>query len=673
MALTRRETIAAEPGGGRRSRRGARSQLLAATFFLLCSYLLISPFNIADSINPWLDGDYGMLTHNAIRILKGDMLYRDIWTVYGPAADNFVALIFRLLGDNLRSLRTVLALAGTATGLLVFYFGRSLTSGWIAAAVTALVFFLGPVTVNFPYPNWFCIPLGLGMVLFEHCGWKNKSVVPRLLAGAMAGLLFSFKPNWGVFALQALFCIQALGMLLNSGTESRFCLRGASAAWFLLALLLSAPALSLILIRDHFIPRNILFFTAPTVAIIAAGLAAYARKVRTDCTVIISLTPLILSSVGFGAIVVPLFGYYALEIGVFEFYRMLASSAKIFARAAYLLPGSYSWEALLLIGIICFQAILLLFRGAPRFLKTAVGLSAWAFGIFLVYRIILVLSRGVLAAPAGYGSYDKWAFQIVSYIPLSIHLGLAFVFIRDINHLDSVAGKRLHLLLSLWIYSVMTFHVLYPVSDIYHLIWVMPPVMALGSVFLFRSTQYWGVTSANEKASRWLSRIKLVPALVLPCVVGVFFGMPFFTYFFRLQLSPLRVSVREFADIESPRAGVLMPKHRAKAVSVVVNFVTGYSRPEEFIFDMTGSFFYFLADRRSPVRWGHFSFPDFLSEEDVATIIERLKELRPGIIVSSHEADRNFSASYPKLFQYIQTNYKFGANFEEYIVYFRVT
>ncbi|MBI4832467.1 MAG: hypothetical protein HY801_13150 [Candidatus Lindowbacteria bacterium] len=112
---------------------------------LTALYLAVSPFSIRDiGGSSLLDADYGVLTHTHARMLEGDMLYKDIYVAYPPAASYLISSLYCFFGDNLRTLRIALAIVGAATACLVFSLSRALTSTGYAAAVAGLAFFLGP-------------------------------------------------------------------------------------------------------------------------------------------------------------------------------------------------------------------------------------------------------------------------------------------------------------------------------------------------------------------------------------------------------------------------------------------------------------------------------------------------------------------------------------------------
>jgi hypothetical protein len=192
--------------------------------------------------------------------------------------------------------------------------------------------------------------------------------------------------------------------------------------------------------------------------------------------------------------------------------------------------------------------------------------------------------------------------------------------------------------------------------DIYHLIWVFIPVLVLGAYFFSRSLLFWRNESTHLFGATSRRCFEAVGFLLLPMLFGVFLALPFFRYFVKIRPSPLRISLSEFSDIESSRAGILMPPRKAADLSGVVHAVTAQSTKDDFIFDMTGSYFNFLADRKCLVRTNF--FPGLATSEDIAEVAMRLLLFKPRIVVTSKEANEVFSCYYPEIYRLVNTRYR---------------
>ncbi len=629
-----------------------QSRLLSLTglLALLLSYLLLSPFNVADNIGPWLDSDYGVLTNNGLELFKGRALYKEIWSLYTPAATYTVALLFRLFGDTLLTLRLALALVAAVTSILVFRLARTLTSTACATAVTAFTVLLGPVCVNFPYPNWFCIPLGFTMVALVHAGWSRKSAVCYLAAGAAAGVLFSFKINWGAFALAALLCTELLGDALDergSGLngDSRWMLGLSRAA------LVMVPAASLFAIRDQMALSRIILFSLPALAVTIVGGTLLKARIEKHA-VSAALRPMAISLVGFCGTVLPWVMYFLIKLGGSGLYGSLIYPLAVFSGKIRFAVPPVTVESALLMLMAAFQGVLFLKRESPTF-RRAFLLALWMCEAWLLYKMVLATREAVLANDNILS--NKHGFKIVCYVPVAVHIGVAFMLIADIINREVADRKHIHLVMALWIYSIAAFHTFFPVTDTLHFIWNMVPVALLGGVFVHGSVKLWH----NDVASPppvWHSTVKFISVLPFPLLLVLFFGLPIFNLFVKVQPAPFQVSLTRFADLDSPRARILMPEHRASDVNAVLGYIASHTAPGEHILDVTGSFFYFLTDRPNPVPFGHF-VQGFLSHQDMAEVLKALETAKPRVAIASYASDLHLTLHWPYFHSYIHSQY----------------
>jgi hypothetical protein len=604
---------------------------------LLLIHLLVSPFNIADGSNAYLDGDYGVLTNNALRILQGESLYSDIWTTYAPAADHLIAGLFLAFGDNLRSLRLALAVAGAISAFLLFSILRSLTTISWAIGITALSLLLGPFCLNFPYPNWFCLPIALGMLLLERKAWENKRMVHYFLAGVLGGAVFSLKPNYGVFAFLALICIQQYEVLFEPDRAPS----GKSAPLSSVFLLILFPATALWLIKGHFTLKNFVFFLLPPNIIAAVWFIA--RQKSRGRRFPTNLQPLVYTSAGFALTVVPMFVYLLVQLGAAGFLKEFIYPTANFAQELFTELPAPSLEAGLLVFLFSFQGLLL---SSPRRLgrlKIIFPLSFLLFTVIALYGLFPYMRVGLFLPSSGINSYSAVGFDLIVYLPLAVHTAWGFVILKDLLNLFESDRKKVHLSVSMWI---------------------LPPVLMLAGVLFFRTFQTWKI--GGPFSPSWQNLIKGISLIVFPLYLIILFGFPVFTYFVKIDPSQFRLQLSKFSDIRSARAGILMPAERARMFSGVIGFIQTNTQPTDFIFDMTGSFFYFLSDRRAPTKWGTFMHPRFFSQEVLQEIEFDLETTKPKVVVFSKEAERRFSTFYPNLYHYIRSRYRPAAFFGEY-------
>ena len=145
------------------------------------------------------DLDEGYFASQALRVLHGQVPYRDFDSLYTPGLLYLHAAVFAVLGGpSLVALRLV-SLVGRALLVgMTYLLGRRLARPWWAAVPPMFLLAGLDAAPNRwePHPGW--LSTGLALVAV----W----LVPRhiTLAGAAAGLAYAFKQNTGVFVLGSL-------------------------------------------------------------------------------------------------------------------------------------------------------------------------------------------------------------------------------------------------------------------------------------------------------------------------------------------------------------------------------------------------------------------------------------------------------------------------------------
>src|SRR5262249_41113333 len=101
--------------------------------------------------------DCGREVYVPAMLAQGQVLYRDVWYHYGPAAPYLNSLLFRIFGVHLQVAFFAGALSALASSIFLFLTGLELALplvGWTAGAVVAIEAF-EPGIFNFPLPYSF--------------------------------------------------------------------------------------------------------------------------------------------------------------------------------------------------------------------------------------------------------------------------------------------------------------------------------------------------------------------------------------------------------------------------------------------------------------------------------------------------------------------------------------
>lgn len=168
--------------------------------------------------------DEGYLIDPVMRVLRGELPYRDFHHFYAPGSFYLFAWIFSLTGPDLLVVRAVFALMHVLTAVLTYLCVRrhatplvSLAFGLVMVAMPAVwhkaFFLLFPVLVT-----W---------LAFRYL--DRPSVVRALFVGLSSGVAFIFRQDAGVYTVAAFTILAAWLWLAEARRDMPY-----HAAWFLL-------------------------------------------------------------------------------------------------------------------------------------------------------------------------------------------------------------------------------------------------------------------------------------------------------------------------------------------------------------------------------------------------------------------------------------------------------
>ncbi len=145
-------------------------------------------------------------------ILKGAVLYRDIWEMHAPGVFYLWALLFRFFGESLLVQKLAAIAAYSLASAVLFLILRRFSSERKAALASFCygafaVLGLGELLVTqLPY-NLLFVNIA---ILFALKYFESKNLLLLVAAGASAGLTAIFKQNTGVYALAGIAISLAL-------------------------------------------------------------------------------------------------------------------------------------------------------------------------------------------------------------------------------------------------------------------------------------------------------------------------------------------------------------------------------------------------------------------------------------------------------------------------------
>jgi hypothetical protein len=204
---------------------GSNTALWLARLFLVCVTAGLAWYTWGH----WGDFqiDNGRELYVPAEILKGKMLFRDLWYMYGPLAPYLKALLFKIFGVNLNVLYGFGLALAFANALLTFEVGRQLRLGIIGSLVAPLFFIVEsfyPFIRNFIYPYSYAAALGtvLGVACLYFALRYAADAKPFSLASAalLAGLVCYTKQEIGFACVVLLVYLLGVRVLTTrSGSE----------------------------------------------------------------------------------------------------------------------------------------------------------------------------------------------------------------------------------------------------------------------------------------------------------------------------------------------------------------------------------------------------------------------------------------------------------------------
>jgi hypothetical protein len=152
--------------------------------------------------------DNGRELYIPAEILKGRLLFRDLWYMYGPLAPYLKAFLFRIFGVQLTVLYVFGLTLTIGTALLTFEIARRFRLGIIGTMVPSLFFLTEsfyPFIRNFVFPYSYAASLatflGLACLHFGMCHASDGRTLYLGLAAVLAGLVILTKQEFGVACL----------------------------------------------------------------------------------------------------------------------------------------------------------------------------------------------------------------------------------------------------------------------------------------------------------------------------------------------------------------------------------------------------------------------------------------------------------------------------------------
>lgn len=163
---------------------------IALCLFLFFSVLALLVSNRTSGIE-----DVGEYLNNPVRVLYGEMPYRDFWLLMPPMEVFAPAALYRVFGLNMQALLAVNSLISALTGALAFMLGRAALTGKKRAMIFSLLIFFNSALLwyaGWNHSNWFMLSI-ISSAFFFMRYLKNEDGSALAYAGGFAALASSFR------------------------------------------------------------------------------------------------------------------------------------------------------------------------------------------------------------------------------------------------------------------------------------------------------------------------------------------------------------------------------------------------------------------------------------------------------------------------------------------------
>ena len=538
------------------------------------------------------------------RVLQGEVPYRDFLFNYTPGILWLNALLMKLFGVSMLTVRAGLLAVKLLTLVLIYHLARRLTEGRLALLPVALTLaWLGYEHLFNPYPDIYFMPLALsGLLCALHYNQSGRA--GWLLAGGLsAGGVFLFKHNVGVYVAGGGLIALALREWAVGGYGGRGeLIRGLvkRAAIYLIGFVIVFTLMAGYLYWQHALGAMVEHFRHHA--------AAYSESRAIGLPSIKQLWLIALALL------------------------LTVAGALILARRAPHLLAVYITIATLL------MATLVLWPSrAFRFKQSATAAVAYLPLALFALVVMASLWPGMQALHAD-GERPSWRER-------------AETFWRSISSKFRTREARREwwrrngATMTVMLFALGVYLEMFPRADYYHLVRVLPPVFLLLLVALMRmrAVVEEGLRPrlATSPRAAWL--IACAPVFLLVAIGWQATWRPQFDGRFRFVN-------RQSLTVERGR-GLLVSARQAALVDGLVKLIQDNSAADEpiFSFSQRASALYFLAARRNPTRFLWWRSVG-ISKAERDAVMQMISERQPKLVVvqeiEATEKTRDFIGQY---------------------------
>lgn len=519
----------------------------------------------------WTYLDEGYRLYPSLRLLRGESLFRDMFTAYPPLPFYLHLLAYQVLGVKVSSVRIVLIVSQLATTTLTYALACRLMSRWFSLFAALLTVTHGVQRHNMGYPGWYVLPPMLGAAIFL-VRWIESGENQRrelFVVGGLAGLAIAIKLRDGAWiAIGCALSILVLRVLrdFEPGRGRPRFFNPLYAAHLLL------PVLVLLMLGDSITPGRALLFLAPNFAV---SLVILIRQICGTSEIRSGVPTLIADLAAFGA------GVFVVTAPWVTYFLWLVGPEVLWSNLVGIplaLKGRMNVWAIAFDPLGPGLSIAVAFAGAAAVLLAVWGSARWRGAGATVLGLATVTLPVVLwKQPIIWG-------RTLLFVMLPLASGIAVLYAGLDWRRPSARARAVLVLGLLNGTTIMTLH---PWTDFNHWLWASTPATLLVA---------FGASRLHRALAEYVLPLRAC-VVVGQCALLAVSAIPEIDAVRGIHATKLRNSASGDAPMEPASA------HQTQRV---INFVNRHVPEHGYILEIPSSLYCFLTGRRQAASLDYF-------------------------------------------------------------------
>lgn len=163
--------------------------LLALILLIIFLLLPLATYNHTMAM-----GDMAEYINNPLRVINGELPYRDFWLLFPPGEVFLPAFIYKFFGLNINILLVFSLIISAFVGIFSFLLGRAIFRDNFFAMISAIIVFFNGITLyaGYTYIHMYFLLLLISAFFFIKYLRNNGTIVELFITGIFVGFAFLF-------------------------------------------------------------------------------------------------------------------------------------------------------------------------------------------------------------------------------------------------------------------------------------------------------------------------------------------------------------------------------------------------------------------------------------------------------------------------------------------------